>query len=65
MVFVCSVQNEIQNEIQNTEDIQMNCFRAAQETDQITSKMQLAEMKNAIIKHMYFAVVSNNQLILS
>ncbi|XP_076217958.1 SMC5-SMC6 complex localization factor protein 1 isoform X2 [Aptenodytes patagonicus] len=44
-----------ENEIQNTEDIQMNHFLAAQETDQIMSDMQLAEMKNAVIKHMYFA----------
>ncbi|XP_074992649.1 SMC5-SMC6 complex localization factor protein 1 isoform X2 [Calonectris borealis] len=46
----------LENEIQNTEDIQMNHFLAAQETDQIMSKMQLAEVKNAVIKHMYFAV---------
>ncbi|XP_075382575.1 SMC5-SMC6 complex localization factor protein 1 isoform X2 [Mycteria americana] len=45
----------LENEIQNTEDIQMNNFLAAQETDQIMSNMQLAEMKNAVIKHMYFA----------
>ncbi|XP_029860772.1 SMC5-SMC6 complex localization factor protein 1 isoform X1 [Aquila chrysaetos chrysaetos] len=44
-----------ENEIQNTEDIQMNHFLAAQETDQNVSNMQLAEMKNAVIKHMYFA----------
>ncbi|XP_050769510.1 SMC5-SMC6 complex localization factor protein 1 isoform X1 [Gymnogyps californianus] len=44
-----------ENEIQNTEDIQMNHFLTAQETDQIVSNMQLAEMKNAVIKHMYFA----------
>ncbi|XP_064499297.1 SMC5-SMC6 complex localization factor protein 1 isoform X1 [Pseudopipra pipra] len=45
-----------ENEIQNTEDIQMNYLLSAQETDQVMSKMQLTKMKNAIIKHMYFAV---------
>ncbi|XP_071437750.1 SMC5-SMC6 complex localization factor protein 1 isoform X2 [Pithys albifrons albifrons] len=45
-----------ENEIQNTKDIQMNHFPAAQETYQVVSKMQLAKMKNAVIKHMYFAV---------
>lgn len=43
----------------------MNHFLAAEETDQIMSNMQLTEMKNAVIKHMYFAAVSNNQLMLS
>ncbi|XP_068785109.1 SMC5-SMC6 complex localization factor protein 1 isoform X2 [Struthio camelus] len=42
-------------EIQNTEVIQMNHFLAAQETKQIMFNMQLVEMKNAVIKHMYFA----------
>lgn len=54
-----------QIEVQNTEDIKMHHFLAAQETDQIMSDAQLAEMKNAVIKHMYFAAVSNNQFILS
>ncbi|XP_069737162.1 SMC5-SMC6 complex localization factor protein 1 isoform X2 [Phaenicophaeus curvirostris] len=44
-----------ENEIQNTEHIQMNCFSAVQEMDKIMSGVQLGEMKNAIIKHMYFA----------
>ncbi|XP_055646152.1 SMC5-SMC6 complex localization factor protein 1 isoform X2 [Falco peregrinus] len=44
-----------ENEIQNTEDTKMNSFLAAQETDQIVSNMQLAEMKNAVVKHIYFA----------
>ncbi|XP_025950775.2 SMC5-SMC6 complex localization factor protein 1 isoform X2 [Dromaius novaehollandiae] len=44
-----------EKEIQNTEVIQMNCFLAAQETKQIMSNMQLVEMKNAVIKHIYFA----------
>ncbi|KAF1463209.1 SMC5-SMC6 complex localization factor protein 1, partial [Spheniscus demersus] len=50
-----------ENEIQNTEDIQMNHFLAAKETDQIMSNMQLAEMKNAVIKHMYFAAQPHKQ----
>ncbi|XP_030327301.1 SMC5-SMC6 complex localization factor protein 1 isoform X2 [Strigops habroptila] len=44
-----------ENEIQNTKDIRMDHFPAAQEGDKIMSNMQLAEMKNAVIKHMYFA----------
>ncbi|NXV22789.1 SLF1 protein, partial [Cepphus grylle] len=48
-----------ENEIQNTEDTQMNSFLISQETNQITSNMQLTTMKNAVIKHMYFAAVSN------
>ncbi|NXN33880.1 SLF1 protein, partial [Nycticryphes semicollaris] len=43
------------NEMQNTEDTQMNRFLAARETNQIMSNVQLAVMKNAVIKHMYFA----------
>jgi len=61
VVFFFSAQNEIQN----TEDVQMNCFPAVPETDQILSNTQLAEMKNAVIKHMYVAAVSSNQLMLS
>lgn len=38
----------------------MNRFLAAQETDQIVSEMQLAKIKNTIIKHMYFTTVSNS-----
>ncbi|XP_066195405.1 SMC5-SMC6 complex localization factor protein 1 [Sylvia atricapilla] len=45
-----------QNEIKNPKDTQMKHFLIAQETDQVMSKMQLAEMKNVIIKHMYFTV---------
>ncbi|XP_064295531.1 SMC5-SMC6 complex localization factor protein 1 isoform X2 [Phalacrocorax carbo] len=45
-----------ENDIQNTEDIQMKHFLAAQETNRILSNMQLADMKNAVIKHMYFSV---------
>ncbi|XP_035745208.1 SMC5-SMC6 complex localization factor protein 1 [Egretta garzetta] len=45
-----------ENEILNTEDIQMDRFLAAQEPDQIMTSVQLAEMKNAVINHMYFAV---------
>ncbi|KAF4804625.1 hypothetical protein TURU_006152 [Turdus rufiventris] len=48
---------ESKNEIQNPKDTQMNHFQAAQETDQVMHKMQLAEMKNVIIKHMYFTAV--------
>ncbi|NXQ97860.1 SLF1 protein, partial [Sagittarius serpentarius] len=47
----------LENEIQNTEDTQMNHVLAVQETDQVKSNMQLAEVKHAVIKHMYFAVV--------
>ncbi|XP_010016977.1 PREDICTED: ankyrin repeat domain-containing protein 32-like, partial [Nestor notabilis] len=43
-----------ENETQNTNDIRMDHFPAAQEGDKIMSNMQLAEMKNAVIKHMYF-----------
>ncbi|OPJ71547.1 ankyrin repeat domain-containing protein 32 [Patagioenas fasciata monilis] len=42
---------------QNTEDIKMNHFLAAQETDPIMSDAQLAGVKDAVIKHMYFATV--------
>ncbi|KAM6363097.1 SMC5-SMC6 complex localization factor protein 1 [Pluvialis apricaria] len=52
-----------ENEIQNTEDIQMNHFVAAQETDQITSNMQLTEMRNAVIKHMYFAAAVKHRFV--
>ncbi|XP_025899890.1 SMC5-SMC6 complex localization factor protein 1 isoform X2 [Nothoprocta perdicaria] len=45
----------LEKEIRNTEVIQMNHFPALQETKQIIPNMQLAEMKNAVIKHMYFA----------
>ncbi|XP_059729637.1 SMC5-SMC6 complex localization factor protein 1 isoform X2 [Haemorhous mexicanus] len=52
-----------QNEIQNPKDTQMNHFLAAQETkSQIMSKMQLAEMKNVIIKHMYFTATTKHRL---
>ncbi|XP_054665613.1 SMC5-SMC6 complex localization factor protein 1 isoform X1 [Grus americana] len=51
-----------ENEIENTEDTQMNRFLAAEEADQIMPNMQLAEMKNAIIKHMYFAVAVQHRL---
>ncbi|XP_066424756.1 SMC5-SMC6 complex localization factor protein 1 [Molothrus aeneus] len=52
----------LQNEIQNPKDTKMNCFLAAQETDQVTSKMQLGEMKNVIIKHMYFTATIKHRL---
>ncbi|XP_066037384.1 SMC5-SMC6 complex localization factor protein 1 isoform X2 [Chamaea fasciata] len=51
-----------QNEIQNPKDTQINHFLAAQETDQVMSKMQLAEMKNVIIKHMYFTATIKHRL---
>ncbi|XP_042643539.1 SMC5-SMC6 complex localization factor protein 1 isoform X2 [Tyto alba] len=51
-----------QEEMQNTEVIQMNPCLAAQETDQIIPNMQLAEMKNAVIKHMYFSVAIMHRL---
>ncbi|XP_074425894.1 SMC5-SMC6 complex localization factor protein 1 isoform X1 [Larus michahellis] len=51
------------SEIQNTEDTQMNRFLAAQETNQIMSNMQLATMKNAVIKHMYFAAAVKHRLV--
>ncbi|NXN49426.1 SLF1 protein, partial [Rynchops niger] len=54
-----------ENEIQNTEDTQMNHFLTAQETNQIMSNMQLSTMKNAVIKHMYFAVVTHQVGILT
>lgn len=38
----------------------MNHFLPAQETDQVMSKMQVGEMKNVIIKHMFFTAVSNS-----
>uniref|UniRef100_A0A8C3Q9B6 SMC5-SMC6 complex localization factor 1 n=1 Tax=Geospiza parvula TaxID=87175 RepID=A0A8C3Q9B6_GEOPR len=51
-----------QNEIQNPKDTQMNRFLAAQEADQVMSKMPLAEMKNVIIKHMYFTATIKYRL---
>ncbi|XP_014739046.1 PREDICTED: SMC5-SMC6 complex localization factor protein 1 isoform X1 [Sturnus vulgaris] len=52
-----------QNEIQNPKDTQMNRFMAApQETEEVMSKMQLAEMKNIIIKHMYFTATIKHRL---
>ncbi|XP_021397218.2 SMC5-SMC6 complex localization factor protein 1 isoform X2 [Lonchura striata] len=51
-----------QNEIQNPEDTQMNNVLAAQETDLVMSKMELAEMKNVIIKHMYFTATIKHRL---
>ncbi|XP_053911182.1 SMC5-SMC6 complex localization factor protein 1 isoform X2 [Cuculus canorus] len=50
-----------ENEIRNTENIQMNCFSAAQQMDKIMSGVQRGEMKNAIIKHMYFAVAVKHE----
>ncbi|EMP41169.1 Ankyrin repeat domain-containing protein 32 [Chelonia mydas] len=45
-----------ENEIQNiTEDNQMNHLLAEQEARDTMSDMQLVEMKNALIKHIYFA----------
>ncbi|KAM9507445.1 SMC5-SMC6 complex localization factor protein 1 isoform 1-T2 [Guaruba guarouba] len=44
-----------ENEIQNTKDTRTDRFLAAQEGDKIMSNMQLGEIKNAVIKHMYFA----------
>ncbi|XP_052556538.1 SMC5-SMC6 complex localization factor protein 1 isoform X2 [Tympanuchus pallidicinctus] len=41
-------------DIQNTEVAQIKGFLPAQETDRNKSNMQLIEMKNAVIKHMYF-----------
>ncbi|OXB75712.1 UNVERIFIED_CONTAM: hypothetical protein H355_016229 [Colinus virginianus] len=41
-------------DIQNTEVTQINGFLPAQETDKKKSNMQLIEMKNAVIKHMFF-----------
>lgn len=46
--------------MQYPKDTQMTNFLAAQETDQVMSKIQLAEMKNVVIKHMYFTAVSNS-----
>ncbi|XP_032940812.1 SMC5-SMC6 complex localization factor protein 1 isoform X3 [Catharus ustulatus] len=51
-----------QSEIQNPKDTQMNHFLDAQETDQVMHKMQLAEMKNVIIKHMYFTATIKHRL---
>ncbi|XP_059348409.1 SMC5-SMC6 complex localization factor protein 1 isoform X1 [Ammospiza nelsoni] len=51
-----------QNGIQNPKDTQMNRFLAAQETDQVLPKMQLGEMKNVIIKHMYFTATTKYRL---
>ncbi|XP_056369502.1 SMC5-SMC6 complex localization factor protein 1 isoform X2 [Oenanthe melanoleuca] len=52
-----------QHEIQNPKDTpKKDHFLAAQETDQVTSKMPLAEMKNAIIKHMYFTATIKYRL---
>ncbi|NWX22772.1 SLF1 protein, partial [Aegotheles bennettii] len=48
----------LENEIKNTEDAQANHFLTSEEADQIKTNMQLAEMKNAVIKHMYFAAVT-------
>lgn len=42
----------------------MDHFQAVQQKDQTMPNMQLAEMKNAVIKHMFFAAVSNDQLML-
>ncbi|KAM6289451.1 SMC5-SMC6 complex localization factor protein 1 [Aegotheles albertisi] len=47
----------LENEIKNTEDAQANHFLTSEEADQIKTNMQLAEMKNGVIKHMYFAAV--------
>ncbi|KAM8792522.1 SMC5-SMC6 complex localization factor protein 1 [Eudromia elegans] len=44
-----------EKEIENTEVIQRSHFLAAEETKQIISNMRLVEIKNAVIKHMYFA----------
>lgn len=54
--FFCSAQKEIQN----IEVTQINYFLPAQETDQNESNVKLVELKNAVIKHMYFAEVSNS-----
>lgn len=44
----------LEKDIQNTEVTQINGFLPAHETDKNKSNMQLIEMKNAVIKHMYF-----------
>lgn len=54
--FFCSAQTEIQN----IEVTQINYFLPAQETDQNESNVKFVELKNAVIKHMYFAEVSNS-----
>ncbi|XP_071585953.1 SMC5-SMC6 complex localization factor protein 1 isoform X1 [Heliangelus exortis] len=51
----------LENEIQNTEDTQRNNFLAAKETDQVIANMQLAEMKSAVIKHIYFAEAAKHR----
>uniref|UniRef100_A0A8C2TR04 SMC5-SMC6 complex localization factor 1 n=1 Tax=Coturnix japonica TaxID=93934 RepID=A0A8C2TR04_COTJA len=47
----------LEKDIQNTEVTQINGCLPAQETDQNKSNMQLIEMKNAVIRHMYFVEV--------
>ncbi|XP_031461143.1 SMC5-SMC6 complex localization factor protein 1 isoform X3 [Phasianus colchicus] len=44
----------LEKDIQNTEVTQIKGFLPAQETDRNKSSMQLIEMKNAVIKQMYF-----------
>ncbi|XP_068858367.1 SMC5-SMC6 complex localization factor protein 1 isoform X2 [Aphelocoma coerulescens] len=51
-----------ENEIQSPEDTQINRVLAAEETDQVLSEMQLAKIKNAIIKHMYFTATIKHRL---
>ncbi|XP_072214974.1 SMC5-SMC6 complex localization factor protein 1 [Excalfactoria chinensis] len=49
--------------IQNTEVTQINGFLPAQETDQNKSNMQLIEMKNAVIRHMYFVEAAKHKFV--
>ncbi|KAI6058099.1 Ankyrin repeat domain-containing protein 32 [Aix galericulata] len=51
----------LEKEIQNIEVTQMNYFLAAQETDQNESNVKLVELKNAVIKHMYFAASAKHK----
>ncbi|XP_035423943.1 SMC5-SMC6 complex localization factor protein 1 isoform X2 [Cygnus atratus] len=52
----------LEKEMQNIEVTQMNHFLPAQETDQNESNVKLVELKNAVIKHMYFAEIKNTDL---
>nr|XP_038025707.1 SMC5-SMC6 complex localization factor protein 1 isoform X2 [Anas platyrhynchos] len=48
------IEDYLFEEIQNIEVTQMNYFLPAQETDQNESNVKLVELKNAVLKHMYF-----------
>lgn len=58
IIYFLPAQSEIQNFV---EDSHVNTCLAEQEARDTESDIHLVEMKHALIKHMYFAQVSERQ----